>query len=117
MPDLSSFVDSIVRRVRATAPRATPLVDLIGHLGTSASDFLTACLRRFAETQGFSLVDFTSHCCRIGTCTALLELGVAPHLANQHCGWATASDSWATYNRPGTAVTKADVLFYFAALN
>ena len=29
----------------------------------------------------------TSHCARIGCCTALLEMNVSPVVVNSHCGW------------------------------
>ena len=59
----------------------------------------------------------TSHCGRVGTCTALLSLGMPVELVNAHQGWGPNSDAAVTrYNRPGTHVSAFDADFFYGAL-
>ena len=62
-------------------------------------------------------VSYTSHCCRVGTCTALLSMGMPLELLNAHVGWAQRSEAaLGVYHRPGTQLAAFDQDFYFAAL-
>lgn len=62
-------------------------------------------------------MSFTSHCGRVGCCTALMSLGMDLPRLNIHVGWKYGSDAAVTfYNRPGTQLDPFDALFYFAAL-
>ena len=52
---------------------------------------------------------------RVGTCSALLKLGVPTDLVKAHVGWAPGSEAWLHYFRPGIALTSYDERFFFAA--
>ena len=63
---------------------------------------VTRAMGQLARLGGVQ-VDVTSHCGRVGTCTALMQLGMPLELLNAHVGWGHRSEAAVRiYNRPGT---------------
>ncbi len=90
----------IVGELRSVAQEAR-LVDL-AYPGEASSVAVTRAMGQLAGVGGVQ-VDFTSHCGRVGTCTALMQLGMPLELLNAHVGWGHRSEAAVRiYNRPGT---------------
>ena len=77
---------------------------------------VTRAMGQLARLGGVQ-VDVTSHCGRVGTCTALMQLGMPLELLNAHVGWGHRSEAAVCiYNRPGTQLAEFDGQFFYAAL-
>ena len=100
VPWLQQRIVGIVGELRSMAQDAC-LVDL-AYPGETSSVAVTRAMGQLARVGGVQ-VDVTSHCGRVGTCTALMQLGMPLELVNSHVGWGHRSEAAVRiYNRPGT---------------
>lgn len=69
-----------------------------------------------ARLLGIRALATSSHCPRIGCCSALKALGLSPDLINEHIGWAKDSDTHTVYTRR-IELQPFDAQFYFELLS
>ena len=84
------------------------------YASATSSAAMTAAFQTYCNSTG-APCSLTSHCARVGTCSALLKLGVPTDLVKAHVGWAPGSEAWLRYFRPGIVLTDYDEQFFFAA--
>lgn len=83
-------------------PPQTFLLDL-AYPGVPRVQAVGRALERLMERGSVRGLSFTSHCGRVGCCTALMSLGVDLTRLNAHVGWKHRSEAAIRfYNRPGT---------------
>ena len=115
LPWLQEQMVAIVGELSYLPPK-TALLDF-AYPGIPRVQAVGRAMDRLMAQGGVRGLSFTSHCGRVGCCTALMSLGMDLTRLNLHVGWKHGSDTAIQYyNRPGTQLRPFDSLFYFAAL-